>query len=93
MLTFGARNFDNHMQSDETIDTNLIVARVKKNSNKMSNRIGAEIELYLNDVSKVINTKSLSQEMIDECTEHMGQSIKNSTFYYFKDNKFYQELP
>ena len=53
----------------------------------------AEIELYLNDVSKVINTKSLSQEMIDECTEHMGQSIKNSTFYYFKDNKFYQELP
>ena len=53
----------------------------------------AEIELYLNDVSKVINTKSLSQEMIDECTKHMGQSIKNSTFYYFKDNKFYQELP
>ena len=37
MLTFGARNFDNHMQSDETIDTNLIVARVKKNSNKMNN--------------------------------------------------------
>ena len=55
-----------------------------------------EMEWYLYSVSRVVKTRSMTKEMVDECIDQMEQTIRHSTRSYFhgkKFRKFYDELP
>ena len=51
-----------------------------------------DMELYLNQISDIIKSRALPQEMIDECKINMAEFMKNSTYFHFEQNHFYQDL-
>lgn len=52
----------------------------------------SETEQYLWCISRVIKTKSMKPELIDECLFSIKQFYVSSTKYYF-ENEFYENLP
>ena len=51
-----------------------------------------DVEIYLNDVSNTVEGNSLSQELVDQCKDHMEEIMKNSTSFLFHENPFFLEL-
>ena len=50
------------------------------------------MEVYLNEISNTIRHKALSQEMVDQCKDHMEETMKNSTSFLFEKNSFFLEM-
>lgn len=54
----------------------------------VTSRVSA-MEHFLYDVNQQIKGKSLPSTLIVECKEHIKESIKSATRFYFEENEFY----
>ena len=49
--------------------------------------------MFLLQMQMKVKDRSLPEHYIEFAKQHVYESNKNSTRYYFEDNKFYQDLP